>query len=131
MKPLVTLGESPDDCWEWIGSINPKTGYGKKQWHGRAEMAHRWMWMMLFGIIPDGMVINHKCSNRKCVNPHHLEVVTPAENCRHGKATKLSEDLVRRLRKRSPMPRKVRRRVAQRIGISESHLNAVIRGEVW
>ena len=80
-KPLVRLGNNPNDCWEWIGSCNSLTGYGKKQFNNRTLSAHRWLYEMLFGKIPDNMVINHLCNNKKCVNPYHLEVVSQADNC--------------------------------------------------
>ena len=90
LKPLVDIGDSPADCWEWRGAINKNTGYGKKTFNGKSLLAHRWMYETIVGPIPEGLVINHKCSNTKCVNPHHLEVVDQAGNCRHGKGTKLS-----------------------------------------
>jgi len=92
LKTMVLLGESPADCWEWNGSKNKTTGYGKKTVNGKSVLAHRWMYETLFGAIPAGLVVNHLCSNQSCVNPHHLEVVTQAENCRHGAGAKLTRD---------------------------------------
>jgi hypothetical protein len=98
LKTMVILGESPGDCWEWNGSKNKTTGYGKKTVNGKSVLAHRWVYEMLFGIIPEGRVVNHLCSNVSCVNPHHLEVVSQAENCRHGKGTKLDIEQVREIK---------------------------------
>lgn len=94
IKPLVKLGQHPDDCWEWLGHKSSTTGYGKKQYYSKTMLAHRWVWEQLLGPIPQGMVINHKCSNRRCVNPFHLEVVSQAENCRHGNGCKLTKNQV-------------------------------------
>jgi hypothetical protein len=86
LRALVRLGDSPGDCWQWLGRVNPN-GYGKKQFQGKTMLAHRWVYQQLFGPIPEGLVINHLCSNRGCVNPHHLELTDTAGNCRHGAGT--------------------------------------------
>ena len=132
-KSLVTLGESPNDCWGWTGSINKRTGYGKKQWHGESVLAHRWVWMMLFGKIPDGKVINHKCSNRKCVNPHHLEVVTQSENCRHGAGTKLTADAVKSIRQTLSLRRSTatKKNLAFQHGVSVQTITDIDTGRSW
>lgn len=96
-KNLVGIGE-PNECWEWLGNVSKRTGYGKKQWFGESWLAHRWVWTMLFGSIKKGLTIDHLCSNRKCVNPHHLELVTQIENQRRGKGTKLTVDDVKYIR---------------------------------
>lgn len=67
-------------CWEWQGQ-RLKSGYG----HYKRTTAHRWVYERLVGPIPAGLQIDHLCRNRPCVNPAHLEPVTPLENIRRGK----------------------------------------------
>ncbi len=70
-------------CWEWTRATHK--GYGRfiapdeRRW-----LAHRWCWEYLVGPIPDGLVLDHLCENKACVNPDHLEVVTQGENARRG-----------------------------------------------
>ncbi len=74
-------------CWEWTGYCD-KDGYGKFPNNGwdHSQMAHRASYQLLTGAIPSGMTLDHLCSNRKCVNPDHLEPVTQSENVRRAAA---------------------------------------------
>jgi len=79
----VTIPENTAGCWEWTGTGNGK-GYGQFWWGGRMRLAHRISYEALVSPIPDGMVIDHRCRTRGCVNPAHLEPVTNRENVLRG-----------------------------------------------
>ena len=68
-----------DGCWEWTGGKTPQ-GYGMVA----RRQAHRVVYELLAGPIPDGLVIDHLCRNRGCVRPDHLEPVTNRENLMRG-----------------------------------------------
>lgn len=85
------------ECWPWLGYVDrdgyghfmiPKPGGGQND-----EPAHRFAYEMLVGPIPDGLHLDHVkergCTLRSCVNPAHLDPVTPGENIRRGETGRI------------------------------------------
>lgn len=73
-------------CWEWTAGRDA-AGYGQfsvtSETRGEPPLcarAHRVAWEIEVGPIPPGMYLDHLCYNPPCVNPEHLELVTPGEN---------------------------------------------------
>ena len=78
--------EPNSGCWLWLGSNDGKHGYGRvsQKLHGEHQ-AHRAVYVVHKGPIPAGLVIDHLCRNPACVNPDHLEPVTPRTNLERGR----------------------------------------------
>ena len=79
MNPLTRYKEDERGCWIWQGAIHPSK-YGSIKWKGKATMAHRVVYELIKGEIPEGLIIDHLCSVKLCVNPSHLEAVSFSTN---------------------------------------------------
>lgn len=80
---LATQTVREGECWNFTGGLD-RDGYGRAFLNGKQGRAHRIVYEALVGPIPKGLVIDHLCRNRRCVNPDHMETVTIAENVRRG-----------------------------------------------
>lgn len=70
-------------CTEWQGGVND-AGYGILCADNSRIRAHRAAWEAHNEReVPDGMVVDHICGNRKCVKPDHLRVVDRALNTQY------------------------------------------------
>ena len=78
-------------CWIFTGAIQ-SSGYGciALNGDGTHQLAHRAAYQLLVGDIPAGLVIDHLCLRKNCVNPEHLEAVTVAENNRRARMAGLA-----------------------------------------
>jgi hypothetical protein len=131
LKPLVKLGRNPADCWTWLGPKN-QGGYGKKTFDGGDLLAHRWIWMQLFGPIAEGLVIHHTCNNPGCINPHHLVVTTQAENVREGVGTTLTPGDVTEIKAaRKGHGPNTANALANRFGVTPQLIRDIWHGRAW
>lgn len=126
------------ECWLWTGKSRT-TGYGVIGRGGRAGgklLSHRAAWELTYGVPPEGMVVRHRCHNRLCCNPAHLELGSQADNvadmwARDDSAprgnAKLSEADVALIRSD---PRSSRA-LAKVIGVHSAHIRHIRRGRAW
>lgn len=74
---LSRYAVAENGCWNWTGPKNRK-GYGQVL----RTTAHRHFYISLVGPVPADLHVDHLCENTSCVNPVHLEPVTPSENAK-------------------------------------------------
>lgn len=72
-------------CWNWQGAKTQ--GYGiAGNGRDKSRLAHRRSHEMFVGPIPPGYEIDHLCRNPPCINPKHIEAVTPRMNKMRSKS---------------------------------------------
>jgi hypothetical protein len=76
-------------CWNWTGAINDD-GYSMlkvtESGVSRLVYVHRLALHLAGRPVPEGLTVDHRCRNRRCVNPLHLDQVTLRENLLRGEA---------------------------------------------
>lgn len=83
LRFLAKIEFSSTGCWLWTAAVN---GSGYASFGTPTEsMAHRVSYSWFVGPIPCGYVMDHLCRVRHCVNPDHLEAVTPQANVLRGR----------------------------------------------
>jgi hypothetical protein len=70
-------------CWLWNG---PTSGNGRGGGYGRVSIndttcaVHIVSYTHFYGYLPASRQVDHKCNNRRCWNPDHLQLVTHRRN---------------------------------------------------
>lgn len=65
-------------CWNWVGGL--VAGYGMLTINGSGSLVHRVAYALWVGPIPPSETVHHRCGNRLCFNPEHLQLATHREN---------------------------------------------------
>ena len=79
-----------NDCWLYAG-YKSNLGYGQLWLDGKRYIAHRVSYETFVKPIPEGLVIDHLCRVRHCINPDHLEPVTSRENTLRGEGVLINK----------------------------------------
>lgn len=141
---MVSRGEKLSDCWSWTGN-RPGGLYGHfSVGTDKTVKAHRWIYQHVYGKIPNGLIVRHKCDNPPCVNPLHLEVGTHKDNqqdkIKRGRGAdrrgtkhplaKLKDDDVREIRRLAAC-KVTQAELAERFGVRRGQIGKIIQRINW
>lgn len=124
-----------------LGEVD-RDGYRRLILNKQRVRAHRYIWMLFYGEIPDGMVVMHACDNPPCINPFHLKLGTNKDNVvdmqQKGRKPRgerayqarltdaQAEQIIEALRADSSLTR-----IGKQFGVSKHVINDIKRGKTW
>lgn len=89
--------EIEEPCWLWTMAVNDN-GYPKSRWgHLYPYLVHRKVAVTINDEDLTNKTVHHKCAERLCLNPSHLEVITQRENTGEMFARKFYEAHIKEL----------------------------------
>lgn len=120
-------------CIEWIGPFAGRYGY--INYNYCKFLAHRIIYQLKKGPIPEGLEIHHRCKNGICVNVDHLEVVTHSANIsasnEYATKNKLSYSIANNIRNEYKEGKTNHRDLAKKYNVHKSSITRLLAGRSW
>jgi len=128
-------GGAVEPCWSWTGALGGRDHRPYFTVDGSRRLAYRIVYEICNGVaIEQGILVRHKCDNKICCNPHHLELGTHQENMndmkereRHG----LPHHTVRRIQTLLEKGEHTHKEIAEAFGTSRQLITEINRGTLY
>jgi hypothetical protein len=132
---------SKPGCWLWTRAKS--YGYGRLFVHGKGVMAHRHAYERQYGLIPDGLVVCHRCDEPSCCNPEHLFVGSQADNladmrskrrgniCERNRSAKLTQQQVDDIRRRYAAGGVSMSQLGRQVGVGPGSIFKIVHFVNW
>jgi DNA-binding XRE family transcriptional regulator len=139
----VDISKGANVCWPWMGCGNGD-GYGVARLNKKTIQAHRAAYMLSHNEVLGNkmIVVRHRCDNKLCCNPNHLELGTHADNIQdwqsrimdqkgeHNYYSKLTELQVKEIRMRYSNG-ELQKVLAIEFGVNSATINQIVHGWTW
>lgn len=119
-----------DECVNHVGYTMPN-GYGQVRRNGKTWLAHRWAAHVAHGPCPAGQVVRHKCDNRLCIKPSHLEYGTQGDNLKDRRERHRYRKLTREQANAIKSDTRVLRVIAAEYGVTLQMVHHIRHGRQW
>jgi len=131
-----------DDCWNWM-RCKDKKGYGIIGLNNKSCRVNRFIYKEIYGSIPEGLLVCHKCNNPSCCNPNHLYVGTHADNMkqmvddgRSGKGenngyVKLTGRDILKIRYLFSTGEYSQRELGEMFGVVQVNISRIVNNKIW
>jgi hypothetical protein len=143
-QPQIALIDFVDvaGCFICTSHKLSKVGYPEIWRNKKKYIMSRFIYEQCFGPIAEGLVVRHKCDNRGCINPEHLELGTQADNMQdmviRGRnamgekcgASKLTEENIKEIRLLLSKGMKVRE-VSAKFNVTDHAIRDIRRRKTW
>lgn len=128
-RPRYEVDEN--GCWLWLGTLDGK-GYGMTVGRGERK-AHRAAYRDAYGTIPVGFHVHHRCEVKRCVNPAHLEALSPTDHLRGHwvDRVELTDEVREQIREMARDPQVRQQDIADWFGIPRPTVNKIMQGYSW
>lgn len=127
--------KSKNGCW-CVNSVS--AGYPHISVDGKIIKIHRFSWEIFNNeILTNDFVAHHKCGNKTCCNPEHLEKMkifdhnSLHKSCENSPTTKLTNNQVKQIRNKYKTKKYTRKELSIEYDVSIAIISHIVTNRTW